>query len=105
MPHSTTSAGLALPFGLKCLTVFFVLLLLCTTSRAGDSQPSVRTEMTPTFWLVPHTHWEGAVFKTREEYLEMGLPHILTAVRLLKKHPDYRFTLDQVAYLKLKVSP
>jgi hypothetical protein len=26
-----------------------------------------------TLWLVPHTHWEGAVFKTREEYLEIGL--------------------------------
>jgi hypothetical protein len=24
--------------------------------------------------IVPHTHWEGAVFKTREEYLEIGLP-------------------------------
>jgi alpha-mannosidase len=20
-----------------------------------------------TFWVIPHTHWEGAVFKTREE--------------------------------------
>jgi alpha-mannosidase len=54
----------------------------------------------PTFWLIPHTHWEGAVFKTREEYLEMGLPHILTAVRLLKEHPNYHFALDQVAYFK-----
>ncbi len=53
-----------------------------------------------TFWLIPHTHWEGAVFKTREEYLEMGLPNILTAVRLLKEHPDYRFALDQVAYFR-----
>ena len=59
---------------------------------AGDTKP--------TFWLIPHTHWEGAVFKTREEYLDMGLPHILTAVRLLKEHPNYRFTLDQVAYFK-----
>ena len=58
------------------------------------------TEAKPTFWLVPHTHWEGAVFKTREEYLEMGLPHILTAVRLLKEHPNYRFALDQAAYFR-----
>ena len=29
------------------------------------------------FYFIPHTHWEGAVFKTREEYLEMGLPNIL----------------------------
>jgi len=53
-----------------------------------------------TFWIIPHTHWEGAVFKTREEYLEEGLSHILTAVRLLKQYPDYRFTLDQVAYFR-----
>ena len=42
----------------------------------------------PTFWVIPHTHWEGAVFKTREQYLEMGLPHILQALRLLEKQPD-----------------
>jgi alpha-mannosidase len=53
-----------------------------------------------TFLFVPHTHWEGAVFKTREQYLEMGLPIILRALRLLKKHPDYRFTLDQVCYVE-----
>src|SRR5947209_7099556 len=59
-----------------------------------------RAETNGTFWLIPHTHWEGAVFKTREEYLEMGLPHILKALQLLKQHPDYKFTLDQVAYFK-----
>ena len=53
-----------------------------------------------TFWVIPHTHWEGAVFKTREEYLEMGLPNILKALRLLKTQPNYRFVLDQVAYVK-----
>src|SRR2546423_7072041 len=53
-----------------------------------------------TLWVIPHTHWEGAVFKTREEYLEMGLPHILHALQLLEKYPDYTFVLDQVAYVK-----
>jgi alpha-mannosidase len=53
-----------------------------------------------TFLFIPHTHWEGAVFKTREGYLEMGLPIILRALRLLKKYPDYRFVLDQVAYVR-----
>ncbi len=53
-----------------------------------------------TFFFIPHTHWEGAVFKTREEYLVMGLPNILRALRLLKQYPDYRFVLDQVAYIK-----
>jgi alpha-mannosidase len=51
-------------------------------------------------WVIPHTHWEGAVFKTREEYLDMGLPHILEALRLLKSQPSYRFVLDQVAYVR-----
>lgn len=53
-----------------------------------------------TLWIIPHTHWEGAVFKTREEYLEVGLPHILTALSLLRKYPDYTFVLDQAAYVK-----
>src|SRR5260221_2488154 len=51
-------------------------------------------------FYIPHTHWEGAVFKTREEYLEMGLANILKAVRLLKQYPEYKFALDQVAYFK-----
>ena len=50
--------------------------------------------------IVPHTHWEGAVFKTREEYLQIGLPHIVTALSLLKKYPQYRFVLDQMCYVK-----
>jgi len=54
----------------------------------------------PTLWIIPHTHWEGAVFKTREEYLEMGLPHILAALNLLRKDANYRFVLDQAAYVK-----
>src|SRR5439155_8960067 len=54
----------------------------------------------PTLYYIPHTHWEGAVFKTREGYLEMGLPNILKALRLLKMYPNYKFTLDQVAYIK-----
>lgn len=52
------------------------------------------------FYFIPHTHWEGAVFKTREAYLEVGLPNILRALRLLKAHPGYRFVLDQVCYVK-----
>jgi hypothetical protein len=34
-------------------------------------------------WIISRTHWEGAVFKTREEYLEMGLGNISTALQLL----------------------
>lgn len=53
-----------------------------------------------TLLLIPHTHWEGAVFQTREAYLEMGLPNILRALGLLRAYPNYRFTLDQVCYVK-----
>ena len=67
-------------------------------SEAARTTPEASSP--PTLWIIPHTHWEGAVFKTREEYLEIGLPHILTALNLLRTHPDYRFVLDQVAYVK-----
>ncbi|MBV9305792.1 MAG: hypothetical protein JOZ45_06620, partial [Acidobacteriaceae bacterium] len=50
--------------------------------------------------IIPHTHWEGAVFKTREEYLKEGLPNILKALYLLKKYPEYRFVLDQMCYVR-----
>jgi len=50
--------------------------------------------------VIPHTHWEGAVFKTRAEYLDIGLPHILKALNLLKRYPDYRFVLDQMCYVR-----
>src|ERR1700722_2201134 len=70
------------------------MLWLASAGRAsGDDGKAV-------FWVIPHTHWEGAVFKTREEYLQEGLTHILTAIRLLKEYPDYRFALDQVAYFR-----
>jgi len=53
-----------------------------------------------TFFFVPHTHWEGAVFTTREAYLDLGLQNILKALAMLKEHPEYRFTLDQACYVK-----
>jgi len=71
------------------------------TSRQGGTASSAASGQTKgTFWIIPHTHWEGAVFKTREEYLESDLPNILKALSLLKTHPDYRFVLDQVAYVR-----
>ncbi|MDR3633186.1 MAG: glycoside hydrolase family 38 C-terminal domain-containing protein [Isosphaeraceae bacterium] len=71
-------------------------VLLFATSVFAD-EPGAKK---PTFYVVPHTHWEGAVFKTREEYLEMGLPNILKALKLLREQPTYKFTLDQVAYFR-----
>jgi alpha-mannosidase len=68
----------------------------------GPNPPAAQQSTPPqeTLWIIPHTHWEGAVFKTREEYLDIGLPHILTVLSLLRTHPEYRFVLDQVAYVR-----
>jgi alpha-mannosidase len=67
-----------------------------TTAR-GDKDAASKKDV---LWIIPHTHWEGAVFKTREEYLEMGLINISAALHLLAEHPEYRFVLDQVAYVR-----
>ena len=52
------------------------------------------------FFLIPHSHWEGAVFETREEYLETGYLIILRALALLDRYPSYRFVFDQVCLVK-----
>ena len=73
-----------------CLAVLFCAL----------PQDRLEAAAPDTVYVIPHTHWEGAVFKTREEYLEIGLPNILKALYLLKKYPDYRFVLDQMCYVR-----
>jgi alpha-mannosidase len=73
-------------------------LILLAGASPGDEPKAGNPEAT--FCVIPHTHWEGAVFKTREEYLDMGLANILKAMRLLREQPGFRFTLDQVAYVR-----
>src|SRR5580693_3660500 len=80
--------------------IVWAFLAAMNVSASDSRKLPPESEAAPVFYVIPHTHWEGAVFITREEYLEMGLPHILTAVRLLKEHPNYRFTLDQVEYFR-----
>ncbi len=96
------------------MSVRIVLLFLCfsvpalrTCAGFQSAKPAEATsgakdqkESENHLWLIPHTHWEGAVFKTREEYLEEDLPNILQALHLLRTFPEYRFVLDQVAYVK-----
>jgi alpha-mannosidase len=77
------------------IAIALVLFSVPVLSRASDPARAPGT-----FWVIPHTHWEGAVFKTRAEYLDMGLPNILKALHLLKTQPSYRFVLDQVAYVQ-----
>ncbi len=81
-----------------CLTAACAFVLLSGTVAFAADEP--KTGPSGTFWIIPHTHWEGAVFKTREEYLDVGLGNILTAMRLLREQPEFRFTLDQVAYVR-----
>jgi len=89
----------------RAITISWVLLLLAVAwipcFQAADGEPAgAAAAEKDTFFLIPHTHWEGAVFKTRGEYLDMGLPNILRAMKLLKAHPNYRFVLDQACYVK-----
>lgn len=74
--------------------------MLCfNRAQAAPPAPADAAEKSVLYYI-PHTHWEGAVFKTREGYLAEGLQNILRAMRLLKAYPDYKFALDQVAYFK-----
>ena len=93
--------GAAGTFGAKDLLAFFSGNVGKSVNKIAPD-PSLTSDLAPkdTFWFIPATHWEGAVFKTREQYLDIGLPNILTALRLLNDYPDYRFTLDQVCYVK-----
>ncbi len=73
---------------------------LSARPESSGQKPSASAQGKETLWIIPHTHWEGAVFKTREEYLEMALNHITKVLHLMKTHPEYRFALDQVAYYR-----
>lgn len=60
------------------LLMFFLVLAFCAFPRqAAAGQNSAAPEASrarkesaapgKTLWLIPHTHWEGAVFKTRSD--------------------------------------
>ena len=68
--------------------------------RCSADEGNGATPAKDVFYNIPHSHWEGAVFVTREGYLDEGLPTILKALRLLNAYPNYRFTLDQACYVK-----
>lgn len=75
----------------------YVLSAVALPTLAGAADADTPAQRA---WIIPHTHWEGAVFKTREEYLDIGLPNIVKALYLLRKYPDYRFVLDQMCYVR-----
>jgi alpha-mannosidase len=78
------------------VTILAILACFLSVGSTLWAQPPSKEEVL----IIPHTHWEGAVFKTREEYLKEGLPNILKALYLLKKYPKYRFVLDQMCYVR-----
>ncbi|MHB0956924.1 MAG: alpha-mannosidase [Pirellulaceae bacterium] len=90
--------------GVTTRRVLCLLAMAAVGSGRGAAAAEPATPASTTdreiFFFIPHTHWEGAVFKTRAEYLDMGLPNILRALALLKAYPDYRFVLDQVCYVQ-----
>jgi hypothetical protein len=86
---------------MRVVVLVAALLWCCQTADGAEPAGSLPASTEKdTFFIIPHTHWEGAVFFTREEYLNSGLPHILQALNLLKVYPDYRFVLDQACYVK-----
>lgn len=97
---NTAFIGAAGTLGAKKFAVFFSPGEKLNKKTDSESFLNSTQAAKDTFWFIPATHWEGAVFKTREQYLEIGLPNILTALKLLSDYPDYRFTLDQVCYVK-----
>lgn len=78
--------------------LFCLAMLAC--GGLTRAEPPAQSASKEEALIIPHTHWEGAVFKTREEYLQEGLPNILKALYLLKKYPEYRFVLDQMCYVR-----
>ena len=72
-------------------TVAGILILFAAARSSPASEPPAAPPDRPTFWIIPHTHWEGAVFKTREEYLGWGF---LDAI-----HPD-GFTEQQLRTIR-----
>jgi alpha-mannosidase len=85
---------------LHILTSLTCMACLGTISWCVPAKAAAAPEAPESVVVIPHTHWEGAVFKTREEYLEIGLPNILKALYLFEKYPDYRFVLDQMCYVR-----
>ena len=80
----------------RCLCIWMVSVGLLSPPNLAIAAD----DTSPTVLIIPHTHWEGAFAKTREEYLEIGLPYILKVLYLLKKYPNYHFVLDQMCYVR-----
>ena len=68
-------------FLFAAFTAFSLALALPLAAQTPDASQDYLV-------IIPHTHWEGAVFKTREEYLQIGLPHIMKALSLMQRYPQ-----------------
>jgi alpha-mannosidase len=90
------SSIIGIRFCVRFFLVFVAVAFSGTQALSAQSSGSGQDYLV----IVPHTHWEGAVFKTREEYLQIGLPHILKALSLMQRYPQYHYVLDQMAYVR-----
>ena len=98
-PQTRKHRGSRWPPAILAIVLAMALCGYCREALSAKPTNAVSAEK-DVFFIIPHTHWEGAVFLTREEYLDVGLQNILRALRLLKAQPNYRFVLDQAAYVK-----
>ncbi len=87
---------------LRCAFGPALAAILCCGCPTGLSTAAPPPASAPkdVLFFIPHTHWEGAVFKTREGLSRHGAAEHLAGSRLLKAHPNFRFVLDQACYVK-----
>ena len=53
-----------------------------------------------TLYVLPHSHFDAEVFKTREEYLLWGYSNILDMLAAMEKEKEYCYILDQVCLIQ-----
>jgi len=51
-------------------------------------------------FIVPHFHYDTIYSKEYEEYLKISFKNILNVISILKKHPSYRFLIEQTVLLE-----
>ena len=82
--------GAAGTFGAKN----FVSLFVTNEDNFGnkiDPDSSLISGLAPTdtYWFIPAAHWEEADFTNRSTYLDVGVPSILPALKLLIDYTEY----------------
>jgi hypothetical protein len=53
-----------------------------------------------TVFLIPFSHWDTDWHNTFPTYSRQAAANILTAIQIAKQHPRFRYTLEQVLFVK-----